>query len=150
MSHHSPLPTLEHPKSTTAHAGPDPARERFLIVDASWVSRTRLKRQLEVARPGCELVEASNLTLGLRTAAECRFALIVCDLLLPDGSGFTLIEELRARHPEQAVAVHSSDTQPAIRERVAALGCAAFLEKPLRAGELTAVLEAHAAPARRG
>lgn len=64
--------------------------------------------------------------LNLKTARIClakdNFDLIILDIGLPDGSGWTLIPEIRTRHPHARVVILSGvDTTPAEAKKVEAV-----------------------------
>lgn len=70
--------------------------QRALVVDDLAGSRAWLGRALDLAFPGIEVQQASNLAEGLRLI-DPPPPLALIDLGLPDGSGVQLIEALRAK-----------------------------------------------------
>ncbi|WP_189168994.1 response regulator [Pilimelia anulata] len=53
-----------------------------------------LTAQRRLARPGLRVVTAENGLDGLRLARQHRFDLVICDLMLPDLDGFSVISAL--------------------------------------------------------
>ena len=80
---------------------------------------------------------AATVADAISVASADRPDLMLIDLTLPDGSGLTILEELRRekREPRVAVALTGHD-DPAIAARCAELGCADVLLKPVPTREL--------------
>jgi two-component system, OmpR family, response regulator len=89
----------------------------------------------ETARfvPGLELETAASAAEALELA--CRFGpdLLVIDLHLPDGDGFTLLPQLRAAlgRPDLPAVLCSADDTPEIAARAQAAGFAGRWPKPV-------------------
>ncbi|GGK19114.1 hypothetical protein GCM10010124_09650 [Pilimelia terevasa] len=64
----------------------------LLVIDDDPAVRTLAQRRL--ARPGLRVVTAENGVEGLRLARQHAFDLIICDLLMPDLDGFSVIAAL--------------------------------------------------------
>lgn len=80
---------------------------------------------------------AATVAGAIAIASTDRPDLMLVDLTLPDGSGLTILEELRRldRAPRVTVALTGHD-EPSIVERCNALGCAEVLLKPVATREL--------------
>ncbi len=91
-----------------------------------------VERLLE-RRGGVVLHVARTGRLGLRAATELRPDVVLLDLHLPDLSGETVLQRLRARPDlgRTPVLVLSADASPASAERLLAAGVTAYLTKPL-------------------
>jgi two-component system NtrC family sensor kinase len=105
-------------------------RDTVLIVDDSLTVRMDLVEAFEAA---------GFLTVPCATAAEARkaferddIAVVVLDVLLPDGDGVTLLQELRASPPNQdaAVLMLSSESEVKDRLRAFATGADEYVGKP--------------------
>ncbi len=88
-----------------------------------------------------------NVILGAGSLAEARTLLatttvdiVILDLILPDGSGFELIPEIRAAHPQAGVAVLTASTDPADVEQARVLGVR-LLHKTAALAHLRGVIE---------
>jgi signal transduction histidine kinase/DNA-binding response OmpR family regulator len=116
------------------------APRKILVIDDEEVSRYLL-RQL-FSSPPDQVIEASNGAEGLRFARDEQPELILLDLLMPDATGFEVLERLRAdpKTAEIAVVVSSSrmldEAERAQLERQAA----GFMAKS-RLSDGTAALE---------
>jgi len=87
-------------------------------------------------RLGHSTATAASATLGLQRLAERRPDLVVLDIGLPDRSGLTALDEIRARDatiPVLMVTAHGN-LQNAVQARKG--GASAYLVKPLDLGEL--------------
>ena len=80
---------------------------------------------------------AATVSEALSVARADRPDLMLVDLTLPDGDGFSILEVLRQenRSPRVAVALTGHD-DPATAERCAALGCTEVLVKPVPTRDL--------------
>lgn len=110
--------------------------QRFLIVDDARISRLRLRAALEAHGP-CEVEEVPNLALAREALAQSGWTAIFCDLLLPDGDGFTLLEGLNGDGPARFV--YTCRVTDETRQRAEELE-ATFLEKPLNEEALADLL----------
>jgi chemotaxis protein histidine kinase CheA len=123
------LPSIE------AVARPAPV----LVVDDSISVRRVVTRQLRML--GLEVDEVSNGVEALGKLASRPYSMILTDLEMPRMDGFELLAELR-RSPALAalpVIVASTESRPATRRRVLALGARAFVAKPIDQDELARV-----------
>ena len=114
-------------------------RETVLVIDDSRMARMILRSVIEELRPEWTVVEAANADDALAEAEARPPDTITLDIGLPGMSGLELAAKLRQLYPSAAMAVITSNIQKPVRERALALG-AAFIHKPLEAGELVAFL----------
>jgi DNA-binding response OmpR family regulator len=128
--------------------------ERVLIVDDSLTVRMNLAETLGADGLATEI--CASLAEARRALAREQFALIVLDVLLPDGDGIDLLREIRERH-DAACAVMLLSTEAAVRDRIRGLktGADEYIAKPYdpvyvlaRARELLRRGRDAAAPAR--
>src|SRR5882672_6668813 len=75
-------------------AGERVTRPTILLVDDN--SMTRRFVQAALRSEGVTIVEAVSASAALALAKTCKADLVLLDIVLPDGSGFDLIEPLRA------------------------------------------------------
>ncbi|MCG6925440.1 MAG: sigma-54 dependent transcriptional regulator [Acidobacteria bacterium] len=84
---------------------------------------------------------AASVGEGLRQFGERRPAAVLLDLKLPDGTGMDVLRELQRRSPLTPVIVISAHGSVPEAVEAMRLGAAEFLEKPVAAERLHAVLE---------
>jgi DNA-binding response OmpR family regulator len=128
-------------------------KARVLIVDDSATVRADMRGVLSAAGFGTTLCE--SLTAARKALSESEFDLVILDMLLPDGEGVDLLEELR-RVPRTAhLPVLMLSTEAAVLQRLKGLshGANDYVGKPYdsayvvrRAHELTQVPEADGTP----
>ncbi len=93
---------------------------------------------------GYRVEGAANGVTGLAKAVAQDYALVLLDLVLPDGGGIEVLRRLREQKPGLSVVVISSSPDRALIEECLQLG-ATFLAKPFTLGELLAVVRARSA-----
>ncbi len=130
--------------STSSTQNPEAARTgdgktSILIVDDSPMARKMLMKAL----PGhwqVSVAQAGNGREALEAYRTGRVDVMFLDLTMPDMDGYQVLETLQKEDLNCFVIVVSADIQPQARERVARLGAAAFIRKPVNTTELAAVL----------
>jgi signal transduction histidine kinase/CheY-like chemotaxis protein len=118
------------PEATVARGG-----VALLIEDDQ---RSRAEAAEILRQQGFEVIEASDGFEGLRRARARRPDVIVLDVGLPGLSGIDVLAHLR-RDRQLAcipVVVATAETDAHVERQCREAGCAAFLRKPLAAGEL--------------
>lgn len=78
------------------------ASKRIFLVEDHVDTARAVKRYLEAYGYSVEL--ASDVTSALRVGSETEFDLLICDLHLPDGTGWDVMEKLSARRPIRGIA----------------------------------------------
>lgn len=92
---------------------------------------------------GHSIEVAHDAVIATTMARQNPPDLVLMDISLPGGDGFTVCERLRDI-PETAnvpIVFVTASRQPGLRERARKLGAVAFLEKPFGASELLQVIE---------
>ena len=84
---------------------------------------------------GHEVHVALDVRSARQLATEIDYDILLSDIGLPDGNGWDLLEELRARRPIKAIAMSGYNTE-SDRARSKAAGFAQHLAKPLTPEEL--------------
>src|SRR5216684_2546790 len=80
--------------------------------------------------------------LGLSMAVGNRPDLVLMDIALPTGDGFTLAERIKTHVPTPTPIIFlTAGKSPELRERAQQLGAAAFFEKPYEAEALLAAVK---------
>ncbi|MEA3208210.1 MAG: hypothetical protein QOE70_1267 [Chthoniobacter sp.] len=133
--------------STEALPGPLPDRRlQILLVEDHAVTRIVHGRLLE--QLGHEVSAAADLRGGLLLAEICRFDLVICDLILSDGTGHQLMEGLRRSHPALPGVALSAFGLPADLEESRAAGFSEHLVKPIAFESLQSAIHKLAAKER--
>ena len=89
---------------------------------------------------GHEVHVALDVRSARQLATEIDYDILLSDIGLPDGNGWDLLEELRARRPIKAIAMSGYNTD-ADRARSKAAGFVDHLPKPLTPDELDQAFE---------
>lgn len=117
----------------------DRTPSRLLVVEDDSNLGSTLVERLE--REGHTVRWARSLRQARQELADGRFDLALLDVGLPDGSGFTLGEEVRARHPGTAVIFLTALGDPHQRVHGLELGAEDYVVKPFHFHELVLRLE---------
>jgi two-component system, NtrC family, sensor kinase len=109
-----------------------------LIVDDSLTVRMDLAEAFEAA--GYRVRPCATLTEARRALASEAPALLVLDVLLPDGDGVELLKELRASPELKELPVLMLSSEAEVRDRVRGLktGADDYVGKPYDAGQVVA------------
>ena len=105
---------------------------------------TRTLLTILIEQGGDVVVSAANVAETLERFPGSRCDVLVADLGLPDGTGWELLERLRADHPDRplyAIAM-SGFGSLADRDRSHAAGFREHLVKPVEPGRLDTLLDA--------
>jgi CheY-like chemotaxis protein len=78
----------------------------------------------------------------LRTKAD-KYGLVVLDVLLPEQTGYDVLEVIRANWPDLPVVLMSGKVDKLTREALDTLGAKEFLEKPVSPELLAETVEKH-------
>jgi two-component system, NtrC family, sensor kinase len=101
-----------------------------LIVDDSMTVRMSLIELLNAA--GLQTAACPTVAEARQALAKEAFALVILDVLLPDGDGVELLQEIRAMPSAAATAVMMLSTEAEVRDRVRGLttGADEYVGKP--------------------
>jgi putative two-component system response regulator len=105
-----------------------------LIVDDDGAIRQMIARILQ--RAGHTCYEASDPRAALALADLYEFALVMCDVNMPGGSGLDLVRALRARHPDIAVLMVSGMDDPRTAAMATDSGAYGYIVKPFQRNEI--------------
>ena len=101
----------------------------LLVEDSRYCSEAM---RLLCLKSGARLRRADCLRTAYRHLATYRPSLVIVDIGLPDGSGLSLVRNLRRQGASGPVVLVTSGDDPATaRERAHAAGADGFLEKPI-------------------
>jgi CheY-like chemotaxis protein/CBS domain-containing protein len=131
------VPVLRATPIATATA--DGAGRWILLVEDHEPSRSALAAILR--KRDYQVLACGNIEEALANAGQQKFALVISDLELPDGSGFGLMKELRQRFGLRGIAV-TGLAMDHDRVRSRAAGFTFHLKKPVVVRDLEAAIHA--------
>src|SRR5688572_17993392 len=113
-----------------------------VILNVEDDSPSRFLKSRILERAGFEVVEAVTAADAIRTANEDGLRLVLLDLRLPDGDGFTVCEQIKATRPTLPVVMITSTYATAQgRHDGLACGADAYLIEPVPAERLVQVIK---------
>ena len=117
-------------------------RQKVLVIEDDAVARADLQARLAAA--GYVVAQAADAAAALTVVNRERPDLILLDLGLPAGDGYLVLERLRKIKALAAipVLVITGRTDAETKKRVAALGVAPLLTKPVETEALLAAVRA--------
>ena len=118
---------------------------KILLADDSQLIRDNLKKLLSRIEGITMIVESYSVISTIRQIDVDQPDLVVLDLQLPDGTGFHLLETLRAREDAPRVMILSNFPTEANRKRALALGAEGFFDKSREFSQLVDYLTAELA-----
>lgn len=110
-----------------------------LVVDDSAMTRNFTAKFARNA--GHETLQAENGRQGLEMIENQQPDCVILDLLMPDLTGFEVLEELKTRNSSIPVVVLTADIQESTRVKCTALGAFAVLNKPPKEEPIREVIE---------
>jgi len=102
---------------------------RVLLVEDSLPVRQRIRSLIEESGHGTVVGEAGSVAYALALFRTLEPDVVVLDLHLAEGSGYTVLEEIKQTHPDCEVIVLTNFAIPEYQERCRALGADHFFEK---------------------
>lgn len=111
---------------------------QVLIVEDNPDSRETLKRYL--TRRDYDVAAAGDLRTGIVLLNEKRFDAIISDISLPDGTGYTLLNEARRRGIRALGIAISGYPYPSDVNEAGVTGFDYHLTKPIDCGHLCSLL----------
>jgi DNA-binding response OmpR family regulator len=130
----SPLePKLPSPPSPTQTA------KKILIVEDDRKIAMALALRLQAA--GYETLIAGDAMAGVSTAVKSMPNLVLLDISMPAGNGFTVAERMKTALPIPVPVIFlTASKQPGFRDRARELGAVGYFEKPYEAEDLLAAV----------
>lgn len=109
---------------------------KILIIEDEPELREIIQRYLEKER--YIVTCAGDLKTGLLKIEDYNYDCILLDIMLPDGNGLSMLQELKARHKQENVIIISA--KDSLEDKVAGLelGADDYLPKPFHLPELIA------------
>jgi DNA-binding response OmpR family regulator len=126
----------------TASAAPEAMEARpkkVLIIEDDRKIAMALALRLQAA--GYETLIAGDAVTGVSTAARSLPNLVLLDISMPAGNGFTVAERMKTALPSPVPVIFlTASKQPGFRARALELGAAGYFEKPYEAEDLLAAV----------
>jgi DNA-binding NarL/FixJ family response regulator len=115
---------------------------KILIVDDHALIRDALQGLLKKLKRGAAVLEASNSRQAIDTVADNPdVSLVLLDLNLPDRDGFSVLAELRERHPAIAIVMLSAIQERATVMKALELGAVGYIPKSARREVMMSALQ---------
>lgn len=115
--------------------------KKVLIVDDEQLARGCIRGLIDWAQLGCEISgEAADGELALRQFDSCVPDIVITDIKMPFMTGIELLKAVKKRSPQTQVIIISSYDDFGYAQEAIKYGAAAYLLKPIIAGELQDVL----------
>jgi DNA-binding response OmpR family regulator len=121
-------------------ATPPLPRRRILIVEDEPDIARGLRDALEFEQ--FEVITTGSGREGIRLVREGSPDLVILDLMLPDGNGFTVCEDIRKSHPVIPIIMLTARSQETDKIRGLEVGADDYVTKPFSVGELVARVNA--------
>jgi DNA-binding response OmpR family regulator len=104
-------------------------------------SKIALALALRLKSAGYEATIANDALTGLSAAVKLKPDLLLLDISMPAGNGFTLAERVQSIVPTPIPIIFiTASKQSAFRDRARELGAVAFFEKPYQPKQLLATV----------
>ena len=107
---------------------------RILVVDDDLVTSRFIVRTLEEAGYGC--TAAANADEARDQLSADGFQAVICDVIMPGETGFSLVAYIRRSHPDTPVIVMTSVADSSLAKRTVELGAICCIPKPFEAEEM--------------
>lgn len=126
----------------SAAPAPSSSRKKILIVEDDEKIARALSLRLKSA--GYDTTTASDALSGVNTAVKLRPDLVLLDVSMPAGDGFSVAERLGALLPVRPPIIFlTASKQNSFRRRAEELGAVAYFEKPYESDALLAAVQKH-------
>lgn len=112
---------------------------RILIVDDEQSMLEFL--ELLLGDEGYETTTASSVAEGRARCSESDFNLVLCDLMMPDGSGLELLEQIRGQKSSTSVIMMTAYTSTKSAIEAMKLGAYDYLSKPFDVDEIKLTIQ---------
>jgi len=130
----------ESPLCTSANSSGNEFMKKILIIEDD--EKIAFALSVRLGAHGYPTWIARDGILGLSMAVGNQPDLVLMDIALPTGDGFTLAERIKSHVPTPTPIIFlTASKSPELRERAQQLGAAAFFEKPYEAEALLAAVK---------
>ena|SRR2546426_1863091 len=132
-------PPESRPDTALARATPAIPKRVVIVEDDNRIA-TALALRLRSA--GYEVLVAADALTGMRAVVHSNPDLVLLDISMPAGNGFTVAERLKSVLPRPVPVIFlTASKQPEFRARARELGAAGYFEKPYEAADLLAAVQ---------
>jgi DNA-binding response OmpR family regulator len=141
-------PIAQFNPGATRPASPEsqPPRKRVLVIEDD--HNTAVALALRLQSSGYEVAVAQDALSGVNSAVHARPDLILLDISMPAGDGFSVAARVRRLLSEEIPIIFlTALSQSGARDRAFALGACGFFEKPFEAAEVIAAIDRQLRPA---
>lgn len=136
-----PIARYTPPAAATLKSGRGSARKVLIVEDDDKIA---LALSLRLQAAGYETTTASDAITGVHSALTMSPDLVLLDISLPAGNGFTVAERVRRSSAARTPIIFlTASKQPGFRERALELGAAGYFEKPYEAEALLTAVHQH-------
>jgi DNA-binding NtrC family response regulator len=112
---------------------------RILVVDDEKSIQEFLRLLLEEG--GYEVTTASSMEEGRKTFFEDSFDLVLCDIIMPDGNGLDLLQEMKAHNIRSSVIMMTAYTSTKSAIDAMKRGAYDYISKPFDVEELKVIVQ---------
>ena len=133
-------PGTSHESGDRSTESRSPTAKRILIVEDD--PKIAMSLALRMKAAGLEATVAEDAVSGVRSAVAQRPDLILLDISLPAGNGFSAAEAIQRNLPTPTPIIFLTASKlPELRRKAFQLGAAGFFEKPYDAATLLAAVK---------
>ena len=111
---------------------------KIAIVEDSAFMRELITLTLRRLHPKVEITEFHDAKAALEAIPQLKPDIITLDLLLPGMSGLEFLRRIKRKKVAARIIVVTADVQISVRNKCAAAGAHAFVEKPVTPAKLRA------------
>lgn len=114
---------------------------RIIIADDSAFVRRIMIKMLKTNFKGIEIIACPSGKEALEAFSQKPTEWMIVDLLMPVMTGQELIENIKEKFDMPKIIVASADIQKATRDELYEMGIVKFINKPLTAEKLKAIVD---------
>jgi DNA-binding response OmpR family regulator len=116
-----------------------PMKKILIVEDDQNIAKAQAIR---LKHAGYEVSVAPDALTGVEIALKNQPDLVLLDISLPAGNGFTVAERIRTLIPRATPVIFiTASKQPGLREKAKELGAAAFFHKPYEPDDLLGAVQ---------
>jgi len=114
-------------------------KKKLLIIDDD--KRIRKIVSIQLKNTPLLIYEAANIYEALNIIKKYKIDIVICDIKLKTADGIEILRQIKPVHSEMLVIMLTGFIEKDYRERAEALGCFAFLIKPVKKQRLICTIE---------